>query len=123
MEREGDLLVTDDMRPLPVPSTVEATVGTPGQVHLFELREDTEIPVFIEWMDKLLPGVAFDIPPVNSVVIARNGSYDVYLHDSVMLREEKNEGRARTRLSILNITEGSVERARAAEKWVLGTDE
>jgi len=125
--REGDLLMTTeqmdqkdrearDTEALYNQAIEETKEKRSEQVHLFEMRGDTEIPVFIEWMDDLLPGAEFDTPPVGSIVIVRNGTYDVFVPKGWTYTALE---RRQARLALLN-TFGDLPRARDAEKWVFG---
>lgn len=123
MGRKGDLLVSDEMTPLP------DTRPKVPQVHMFEIGSEEEWPLYLNWLLSF-GEVASKIPEANIgdlVVRRESGRYEVFTKRSQLEEAEKvsrydERENQHVRLQILQ-TLGDVDRARAAEKWVLGTDE
>lgn len=119
------------------------------KVDLFELRGDTEIPVFIEWADKVNPGVHFSIPPAGTLIVAREGQFEFFIPAWNAAGQGENvktepgypkgyfeEERARMRLSVLGIVakmprysddqnseKDTLSLAKEYEGWVFGDSE
>lgn len=98
-----------------------------ASVHIFELRGDTEIPVFIKWAEIVNPGVDFEIPPVGTIVVARDGKFEFFqnVHSIKAARSEESATRngEYRRMEILRVVPSGptwLEDLKKIDEWVSG---
>lgn len=97
------------------------TVSPEPDVHVFELRSDTEIPSFIEWAELVNPGVGFDIPPVGAIVVAREGQFELFFPPSAVKASSTTSNGEYRRMEILRVlSHASTEKLQEIDDWVTG---